>query len=223
VGGAEIGFLRPFFSDGHDAGSAFDYEATPRFWLGYVTAGGLGIRARYWDFDHRGVSDPEGGGYRLDTSVLDLEATDTIALGSRWDLAVSAGWRHVEFEFLSGETPNIEAAQNSGNGLTTALELRRALPRGLALFGGARWSWLYGDVSYRAPWLETGRIDWEGATQWMAETQLGAEWTRRLASGRASLEARAGVEAQWWDGFTGAMDAPQFGLFGYFVTVGISR
>src|SRR5205085_11483622 len=30
----------------------FDFEATPRFTVGYVRDDGLGVRARYWDFRH---------------------------------------------------------------------------------------------------------------------------------------------------------------------------
>jgi hypothetical protein len=33
---------------------SYDYDLAPRVWLGYATAGGLGVRAHYWQYDHAG-------------------------------------------------------------------------------------------------------------------------------------------------------------------------
>jgi len=30
----------------------YDYEITPRIWMGFQSASGLGMRSRYWEFDH---------------------------------------------------------------------------------------------------------------------------------------------------------------------------
>ncbi|MFH1264921.1 MAG: hypothetical protein ABIK89_04295, partial [Planctomycetota bacterium] len=33
---------------------SYDHELTPRVWFGYVGPSGLGLRYRYWQFDHMG-------------------------------------------------------------------------------------------------------------------------------------------------------------------------
>ena len=68
-------FAKPYFTDGanyvsgvtgdippgsgntHDTTSvpfSYDFEVTPRIWIGYTSRCGLGARARYWEFDHAG-------------------------------------------------------------------------------------------------------------------------------------------------------------------------
>ncbi len=60
-------FARPWFTDASNfgiydapsdlstAGSFdYDYELTPRMWLGYVGPDGRGVRARFWHFEHSG-------------------------------------------------------------------------------------------------------------------------------------------------------------------------
>ena len=34
----------------------YDYEVTPRVWLGYKSRNGLGWRVNYWEFDHDGAT-----------------------------------------------------------------------------------------------------------------------------------------------------------------------
>jgi hypothetical protein len=62
-GGAEVVWVRPYFEDesayvidrSHlDEIVPFDYdfEASPRFWLGYVAPSGVGGRLRYWNLDN---------------------------------------------------------------------------------------------------------------------------------------------------------------------------
>jgi hypothetical protein len=220
LGGAELLFIRPFFANGHPAGSLFGYESAPRLWLGYQFASGLAIKAKYWEFDHRAGSEEEGT-YQLESKVFDLELAETFQLGSCWQAALSGGWRHVDFAFRYEEEPDLETSQLASNGLTLAAELRRNLRGGFSLFGGFRAAWLFGDLSYQAPWLDTGRLDYNGATQTMTEAQLGVEWARRPDGRRCEILARAGVEAQWWDSFAADMDAAQIGMFGFFITGGI--
>ncbi len=222
TGGAELLFLRPYFANGFSQSNIFGFNTSPRFWLGYKVPSGLEFRTRYWDFDNNGGNDSTGT-YRLDTSIFDLELLDTIPLGHQWDITLSGGWRYVDFRFLNGEAPNTEMSVVSSNGLTASLELHRRLQRGFSLYGGFRASWLFGNLSYEAPWLQTRRQDWHDATQTMTETQLGLEWAKSLKNMPCEFMARAGVEAQWWNSFATNMDAPQIGFFGYSLMVGIRR
>ena len=67
VGGYDFLVLAPHFSNGvsyqllenvapvsvwTQHGYPTDYEMAPRFWLGYVGSNGLGVRARYMQYDH---------------------------------------------------------------------------------------------------------------------------------------------------------------------------
>src|SRR5438045_3717896 len=56
IGGTELTLLRPFHTMGTTGVEGTDFsfgpQSSPRFWLGYSTAGGIGVRARYWNFDH---------------------------------------------------------------------------------------------------------------------------------------------------------------------------
>jgi len=222
TGGAELLFLRPYFADGFAQSNIFSFGAAPRFWLGYKLPSDLEIRTRYWDFDNNGGNDATAT-YRLDTSIFDLELLDTIPLGHQWDITVSGGWRYVDFRFLNGEAPNTEMSVVSSNGLTASIELHRRLQRGFSLYGGFRASWLFGNLSYEAPWLQPRRQDWHDATQTMTETQFGLEWAKSLEHMPCEFMARAGVEAQWWNSFATNMDASQIGFFGYSLSIGIRR
>jgi hypothetical protein len=64
-GGAALVFAKPFYKESFQAtslslltgqmdlmGFNFDFDATPRAWLGYTRADGLGVRATFWQFDH---------------------------------------------------------------------------------------------------------------------------------------------------------------------------
>ncbi len=35
---------------------SFDYDLTPRVWLGYFGENGMGVRASYWQYDHNADS-----------------------------------------------------------------------------------------------------------------------------------------------------------------------
>ena len=46
----------------------FDFEHAPRITLGYISAGGLGVRARWWHYDHReSAMDANLGAIGVDT------------------------------------------------------------------------------------------------------------------------------------------------------------
>ena len=193
IGGAEILFLKPANSEGIAplfdtiidlansplvAGALgapinepdFGLESSYRLWLGWQSAGGLGFRATYFNWDNGAAADsaitiPLGGGipvginldYRLEGRVLDLEVTDTITASENYLITLSAGFRYVEYieenrlgvsvptaGFLAPEL--LTAGFNSRDyGIVLGADVHRRIGRNLALFVGTRASAVYGD------------------------------------------------------------------------------
>jgi len=138
----------------------FDLETTPRITIGWVGTDGLGLRARYWEFDHcapaRGTDPPppvivdeEGFSLCVDTYTLDVEVFDTFCLNRNWDLELAAGIRYNEF--LEAMDDNdlgvVEDRFNdfSGFGIVTSAELRRAIGTSGIVWARARGSILMDD------------------------------------------------------------------------------
>ena len=168
--GYESVIVRPFFQANDvitnlTTGSySWDYQYTPRVWLGYVGATGLGARARYWQFDHtsEGASRDidQGGGNtltiastnRLRVYTIDLELTQRSVWG-RFLFNFAAGGRYAEFG--TALNANLSAPGLTGTGFlglnfagggpTLAVEAWRPLFGGLALYGNGRASLLYGN------------------------------------------------------------------------------
>jgi hypothetical protein len=105
--------------------------------VGWVRHDGLGVRARYWEFDHcapPAQADPLTATLCVDTYTFDVETFDTFCLNRNWDLEVSFGIRYTEFaEVMTDDDRNaldgIDVRRNtfSGYGGVAALELRRAI------------------------------------------------------------------------------------------------
>jgi hypothetical protein len=121
--GAEAAFLKPhmgalgFSVDGHPDAMitpTLDYEASPRFWIGFENASGLGLRATYWQIDSSArmdlfhsddISDwlrnefdlPEIGdmgiGVEMEAETIDLEVTQRGCLGCM-ELEFAGGIRY---------------------------------------------------------------------------------------------------------------------------------
>ena len=238
VGGVEVAFLRPHASDGigaaaflvlpppvfgafADADLEFDFETTPRLWVGYQGSNGLGVRARYWEFDHTvaGTGEIAGVGvfgafHGIDTYVMDAEVTDTTELGCNWDATVFGGLRYVDYVENRGIFIPANGLVVFGNqfnsdsiGPTAGLELRCCVRENVALFGITRGSILMGTenefgVITPGP-VDPGfaLIDSESNNVFnIVEVQLGVEATRPLADGGYAF-ARAALEAQHWGNF----------------------
>lgn len=140
-----------------------NYNLSPRFWLGYVNSCGLGIRLRYWNYDHELESEAlnfnvidvfsmtnHGG---LEVRAIDIEVTQQITLGL-WSANVAAGLRvgrvshdsNVNIDFLDTTILNLSSRDTfEGVGPTLAGELRRGLGRSNFNFVvSGRGSLLYG-------------------------------------------------------------------------------
>jgi len=227
IAGYESVIVKPFFQSNDvvtnltNGSYAWNYQYTPRVWLGYVGASGLGARARYWQFDHTsgGASrdiDLGNGNFltiasnnRLRIYTIDAEVTQRVGLG-RFLFNFAAGGRYAEFgtgisaSFASqGQTGTGFLGVNfRGGGPTLAAEAWRPLFGGLALYGNGRASLLYGNsTTTYASQNENGPFIQQFSQQSLLpifETQLGVQWTTVLGGG-STFFVRTGIEAQLWN------------------------
>jgi hypothetical protein len=244
VGGVEVGYLKAHHSEGTGFPNLFaapiggepgtingnldpDFEAAPRFWAGYRRCDGLGVRARYWEFDHTfeeglvngvlGVTAFSSVFHGWDTWVADVEVTDTTQLGCYWVVTVSAGYRHVEYFESAGlvePTGAITVASTksfTGEGATAAAEFRRCVSCNLGLYASVRTSVVYGDeFNTSGAAIDPGDNNGveilvasaihQNDVKFIYEAQLAAEYLMPLCSG-GEFFARAGAEVQYWDTF----------------------
>ena len=215
VAGGEITWLKVFDSEGQ--GSNFAYQAAPRFWLGYQFEGGLGIRARYFEYD-KTASTPGSNFYDAFHMVnFDLEVTDTFSLG-KWSGLIAGGVRFTEYrEEYDTTGTDFEELTGGPFGLLVGVELYRPVTDNLYLFGLTRGSISIADGRT----TETGAILGNDYTFYIWELQLGAEY-RRYLQGTAYLFARVAAEAQVWSGI-GDDDTEDITLFGGLFSVGLAR
>ncbi len=214
VAGADLIFMRPYQTEGQTPD--YDFEATPRLWLGWQRADGLGIRARWFEYD--GTSNlPTAIINDLNMVTIDLELTDTFTLGSKWEGLFSGGFRYAHYEEVTAANPGptdfLEV--DSAYGLVLGVELYRHLRNNIYLFGLARGSAMYGkDV------FDHGAVD-QDVTFFITELQGGAEYRREIC-GTTYLFARAAVESQYWAGVSDN-DTEDIGLLGFYFSLGLAR
>lgn len=198
--GVEVVFVKPHFEEGVANSPSYDFEASPRFWLGYQTSSGLGWRTRYWQFDHNAnpVVDPVDGleKHSLEAHVLDLEITQFLSFGG-FEITAAGGVRYARFNADSFDAAN--GSQNTdieGIGPSLAVDLRRPLGRRLSLIANGRFSVMFGNTHLQRtndPVLGDFAIDKQDDLMCSWETQLGFEY---LLSNRLAL--RTLVEGQLW-------------------------
>jgi hypothetical protein len=207
VFGAEMSMMR--FHDNLGLADRYnDLEAAPRIWAGWTTAGGLGARLRWFDYqDTSSASLVE----RVRLYTVDMEVTDSFQLGSKWSGLLSGGVRYGENNDIIDRVRFVD----SGTGPLLGVELYRQVTDHFSLFALGRESLLFGD-SVR----DTARVVRAQNTLFsISEIQLGGEWRKPL-NGTAYLFARTAVEAQWWGGGQEGVDC---GLIGGTMAVGIAR
>ena len=197
--GAEVLFLDVFAKEG--AGGAgddnmadYDYEAAFRVWGGYEFANGLGVRFRWFSFDHGGEFRTVGGRVDdvigLDIDMYDIELTDDLNIGC-WELTPSIGvrWGEIEINDFDNGTEVVR-----GVGAIVGLESRRYLCNCWSIYANGRYGVLYGDT------FGPGNTRFNSESDTFFETielQVGLEWSRCTASG-ANLFARFGWEQQMY-------------------------
>ena len=208
-GDIEITFLQPHISGSQAAfglgavGRLIDgdYQTGMRYILGYRNDSGVGVRGRFWQYDHSFVYlppfEPAVFGIRMD--VADTEITLDQRL-RHWDMQVSGGIRYGRLEY-SNETPTlfgVGTATFEGVGPTFSLNGRRAISNtGFSFFGNVRGSVLVGDIRNSAllPFMPAVRLEDEIMT--VAENQLGVAWTHDVNQ-FVQLDIKTAWETQYW-------------------------
>jgi hypothetical protein len=151
---------------------SFDYDLTPRVWLGYFGENGMGIRARYWQYDHN--ADP-----------LTLTATPTTFPGATsvtviFPAAISTGAPGDTLNVASGlevHTVDIEGAmRRSFSGLE------------LLVSGGFRYASMeqHFDSVVTRGGAPIGVLNWDRKFEGGGLT-VGGEARKSLASSRLSV------------------------------------
>jgi hypothetical protein len=193
-----------------------DFQASPRIYMGWDNAEGLGVRARYWTFDSDAtLAFPQDGNHDffgpdsgtqswLGADTFDFEATQRGCLGNL-QFQLAGGFRYANMEtgvgiFGAGQTAGINM-DFEGVGPTVAIDVRRPFgSRGLALVGSARSSWMYGETDISGAGAFAGPVAVYADDHMMQinELSLGVEWSRCLARG-GKVSVAALWESQAWE------------------------
>ncbi len=250
VAGFELAYLKPHGADAYSSlpavgintphGASWDFEAAPRFWLGYTGEDGLGVRARYFQFDHEATTSVARGNRNFQQSVasglkleaIDLEVTQASYVGETW-INRGAGLRYAQSRLSASVVDNFNFAHHStasfqGLGPTVFFEATRPIGEGnFALFASARGSLLFGDarqdVSESFPLVTSNFTESWNSSQVVAigEVQLGGQWQRTTSYG--TFFARGAFEGQAWAGAGGYTQPPLEALYGPFFNLGVSH
>jgi len=264
VAGADMVVLRPFVGDPREIGLDIlgaegtlgfgenDYDISPRLWLGYVSQSGLGVRARWWKFDHD--LDAETGEATiedvllstrgaLDMYLVDVEVTQQMQFGL-WQANAGGGLRVAGTSRYLGVNlfdPEDEASFDltlanwfDGIGPTLFTEFRRPIGScGLALVATGRGSVLFGsrhvvltgtDEFGVLPGTLMSLGEEHDTVLGIAEIQMGAEWAKDL-SGGSRLFLNTLWEGQYWASSGGLLNLinNDVGLMGFSVGCGLMR
>jgi hypothetical protein len=233
VVGGELAFLKPHAAQGFSGfwgtDIRFGFETAPRVWLGYSDSSGLGVRARWFGFDHMAFAEADDNyseSVDLCLSVLDLEITAATQLGCNWDATVSGGLRQVDFANAvtlynqDGVTQQSVGIAGGNIGMVLGAELRRHFLQHLSVFALGRGSVVFGDQGFRYSGTEHTDYVMYDTQKYIWESQLGLAWSRCLCGG-GELFVRGAAEVQYWDTYTLHGDALSLG--GFTVAVGIAR
>lgn len=219
------------YGDGDEA--EFGFDVSPRLTLGYVSPDGLGVRVRWWEYNHAsdsayGQGDVAGqtgdpSQISVDTYTIDIEFYEELSVGCYSTLEISGGIRYNEFE----EQIIANTNRFSGFGGLIGAELNRSLAIGGSVYARARLAILMDDkkvilASESVP-VQSTLLD---STQGMTEIGFGYEYSRCLCGG-SILTARVGAEWQNWFNYSstsinGTYGGPSdVGFGGFLVGVGL--
>jgi hypothetical protein len=189
---------------GDDAGEEVvsELEGAPRITLGYVMPDGLGVRFRYFEFDHHFDAAEVFSGLDVDTYTIDAELFERFTLNDCWDLEGSFGARYTEFAETMQDNLVLRENRVHGFGLIAGLELRRQVAIG-AIYGRVRQSILADDITRIN--AGSGTDTFRSTVVGISEINIGYELSRQLGNG-SLLYGRIGGEYQQWSNFSSAFD-----------------
>lgn len=187
----EATFFRMHRSDGFDNDNVFGFELAPRVSIARVNCDGLGVRGRWWSYDHANTD--ASGQHSMDTYNIDVELYQEVELTCATRVEVSGGVRYNDFQYIS---PIAVANQDTFTALggMFALEARRDLCRG-TVYTRLR------EVIMMSDWGDENRgQDGFDVTRSVTELAAGFETCRCLGNGTI-MTINAGVEWQQWENY----------------------
>ncbi len=207
--GVRLLLLKPYHTEGQF--TDYDRKISPLVWLAWQGRSGLGLRARWWQYNDT-TNDPAASIYdRVKMRTLDVEATQTFSLGENLHGRVFGGVRFARYEEAQGISTLVVP---SAWGLVGGVEIRRPLVGGLSLFGESRHALMF-DNRWRDGSSQERNIVF-GTT----ELNLGMTYEYPLWEGGAVLFGRAMAAAQLWDSVSDG-DTESTSLFGYAFEAGV--
>ena len=219
----EFLLFEPFHSQGTQGQARFGTgtDLSNRLNLGWVGENGLGVRARYWEFDNRAVSFINTT-QRIHLIETDAEVTDRFNLG-QWILTGAFGYRQISYrdDFFNAGGANVVHNQFNGQGFVTGLDLVRPIWGGWSVYGNAKFSALFGRGanSFLGPgYLVSHQV------RTISEMGAGLQYNY-LLDNKVNVFARAGFEAQYWTDFGTNFNNPNtanISFAGITTSVGIS-
>jgi hypothetical protein len=183
--------------------SEYDFEASPRLALGYVTCDGLGARVRYWEYNQDNNNNTES----VDTYNIDLELFQEICVSCNTTIEISAGIRYNDFDERRANVGLPAAAAGntsfSAYGGVIGVQVNRDTCYG-TLYARTRYAILMDDIHVNAVNGIDHKVD-------QTEVALGVSRDFCLAGMAGSVHAGA----EWWNWgeYSLADDSVGFGGF----------
>ena len=192
----ELTMFRYHKNQGIPASNEFDFKPASRITLGYRGPDGLGVRARYWKYDHKNLDHVDRPA-SVDTYNVDVEFFEEIEFSCHTSVEFSGGFRYNDFLENNFSHYYLQGRQDrqtfSGGGGIIAIQANRKVgPLGL-VYGRVRQAILMSDWQN----ADVAMVD---TVQGMTELGLGGEYTL-LCRGRYSISVLAGFEWQMWHNY----------------------
>lgn len=190
------------------------FFVTPRLTIGRDFANGMGLRTRWFYFDHTNSPATDGAQTitsRLHAMTWDVETYGTLRRG-RHSGTASGGYRYAEFAGVSrafnAATDGTARQGHYGNGFTGSIVGTSVVGRSgnFSVFSGLRGSMLMGDLYASVLNNFTGAFPYQKTQTYslfsIMELSIGSQFKRPLRNG-STLLIGSSMEAQYWmDGGT---------------------